>query len=120
MFRAAAGLAQPPGGNGGGGPAPEIPGAAPGECREVAPQVTAARRLTREQYSNTVRDLLGEKRSLVDQLPADDGSEGLFVEPGTLIVTPVWAGNAMTAAEDIAKSRGGEPGGAGALPRHRW
>ena len=90
-----------------GGPAPTIPtppGQTPGECRESAPQVSAARRLTREQYSNTIRDLLGDNRGLGDRLPADDSDDGLFVAPGTLIVTPVWAGNAMTAAEEVAKT----------------
>jgi Protein of unknown function (DUF1592)/Protein of unknown function (DUF1588)/Protein of unknown function (DUF1595)/Protein of unknown function (DUF1587)/Protein of unknown function (DUF1585) len=94
-----------------GAPGPAAPpatipssGGSGGVCQESAPQVSAARRLTREQYANTIRDLLGDKRALADKLPIDDSSDGLFVAPSTLIVTPTWAGNAMAAAEDIAKA----------------
>jgi hypothetical protein len=94
-----------PGGNG--GPAPMLPpsvGSPGGECQEVAPRVTAARRLTREQYAATVRDLLGDVGAAADKLPADDASDGLFVSPATLIVSPSWAENALGAAEDIARA----------------
>jgi hypothetical protein len=107
----------PPGG-GNTGPAPTIPtdpGQSPGACRESAPQVSAARRLTRDEYSNTIRDLLGDDRGLGGRLPSDDGNDGLFVEPGTLIVTPVWAGNAMTTAEEIAKTAVAKLGTSGNL-----
>jgi hypothetical protein len=66
--------------------------------------VTAARRLTREQYAATVRDLLGDVGAASDKLPADDASDGLFVAPATLIVSPAWAENALTAAEEIARA----------------
>jgi hypothetical protein len=93
-----------PGDSGGGPTIPVTPGQDQGVCRESAPQISAARRLTRAQYANTIRDLLGDTRALGDRLPADDSSDSLFEQPGTLIVTPVWAGNAMTTAEDVAKT----------------
>jgi hypothetical protein len=96
-----AGPGQPPGT--GGGPAlPPGPGSTALGCQELAPRVTAARRLTREQYAATVRDLLGDPGAGGDRLPADDGSDGLFVAPATLIVSPSWAENALGAAEEIA------------------
>ncbi len=91
-----------------GGPAPAIPpsgpSSGPSACSETAPLVTAARRLTREQYSHTISDLFGSKSAFGDKLPADDNGDGLFVAPGTLIVTPTFASNAMGAAEEIAKA----------------
>jgi hypothetical protein len=68
--------------------------------------VTAARRLTREQYAATVRDLLGQVAVGMgaDRLPADDASDGLFVSPATLIVSPSWADSALGAAEEIARA----------------
>jgi hypothetical protein len=94
-----------PGGGGNGAPPPMLPPSStgPGGCQEVAPQVTAARRLTREQYAATVRDLLGDTGSAADKLPADNASDGLFISPATLIVGPSWAENALGAAEEIAK-----------------
>ena len=83
---------------------PPSVGSPGGECQEVAPRVTAARRLTREQYAATVRDLLGDVGAAADKLPADDGGDGLFVSPATLIVSPSWAENALGAAEDIARA----------------
>src|SRR5438874_2619815 len=34
-------------------------------CRETAPAVTAVRRLTRDEYTNTLRDLLGDAQKPV-------------------------------------------------------
>jgi Protein of unknown function (DUF1592)/Protein of unknown function (DUF1588)/Protein of unknown function (DUF1595)/Protein of unknown function (DUF1587)/Protein of unknown function (DUF1585) len=97
-----------PVGPGGGSPPAMLPPSvgSPGDCQETAPRVTAARRLTREQYAATVRDLLGQVAVGLgaDRLPADDASDGLFVSPATLIVSPSWAENALGAAEEIARA----------------
>jgi hypothetical protein len=75
-----------------------------GGCKEDAPVVTAARRLTRDQYVNTVRDLLGDPGAAVGgQLPKDDVNDDVFADPRALIVSPDWASNAMDAAEAAAK-----------------
>jgi hypothetical protein len=88
---------------GGSAALPSDPGAL-GGCQEMAPLVTAARRLTREQYVNTVRDLLGDGSAAVgSQLPKDDVGDSLFADPSTLLVSPDWASNAMDAAEAAAK-----------------
>jgi hypothetical protein len=81
---------------------PPNPGTA--GCQESAPAVVAARRLTRDQYMATVRDLLGDTRDLSDRLPADDKGEEVFTSPETLIVTPAWADKALSTAEDLAKT----------------
>jgi hypothetical protein len=94
-----------PGGGGGVRPPDLIPPTAGAVgCQESAPAVVAARRLTRDQYVATVRDLLGDTRDLSDRLPADDKGEEVFTSPETLIVTPAWADKALSTAEDLAKA----------------
>jgi hypothetical protein len=91
----------PPTGN---QPPGQIP-SAPGQntaCQEAPPPVQATRRMTRDQYLATVRDLLGDTRDLGDRLPADDKGEAVFAPPDTLTVTPAWADKLLTTAEDLA------------------
>ena len=57
------------------------------------------RRLTREQYNNTVRDLLGDDSRPADAFPADDITIG-FAVPGA--VSPLAAQHYMDAAESLA------------------
>jgi hypothetical protein len=74
-------------------------------CQEAAPPVTAARRLTRDQYVNTIRDLIGVPTLMAGgDLPNDDVGDNVFPDPRTLIVSPDWASNAMSAAEVAAKA----------------
>ena len=98
---------------------PPSVGSPGGECQEVAPRVTAARRLTREQYAATVRDLLGDVGAAADKLPADDGGDGLFVSPATLIVSPSWAENALGGGRGHRPGGGHPAGHAGPVPRRR-
>jgi hypothetical protein len=98
-----------PGPGGGPGPGARPPDLLPttspaAGCQERAASVVAARRLTRDQYLATVRDLLGDTRDLTDRLPADDKGEEVFTSPETLIVTPAWADKALSTAEDLAKA----------------
>src|SRR6185295_10880180 len=92
--------AQPPG-TGAPVPLPSLPGQS-GACQEQSPPVQATRRMTRDQYLATVRDLLGDSRDLGDRLPADDKGEAVFAPPDTLTVTPAWADKLLTTAEDLA------------------
>jgi hypothetical protein len=74
-------------------------------CQEAAPPVTAARRLTRDQYVNTVRDLIGSPSLMAGtDLPNDDLNDNVFADPRSLIVSPDWAANAMSAGEAVAKA----------------
>jgi hypothetical protein len=90
--------AQPPGT----GRLPSLPGQN-SACQEAPPPVQATRRMTRDQYLATVRDLLGDSRDLGDRLPADDKGEAVFAPPETLIVTPDWADKLLVTAEDLAR-----------------
>jgi hypothetical protein len=72
-------------------------------CRERAPAVAAARRLTREQYRATIRDLFGDPGAAGDRLPAEDAGDGLEASATSLIVSPAWAESAMSAAEELAR-----------------
>lgn len=83
------------------GQLPPLPGQN-SACQETPPPVQAARRLTRDQYLATVRDLLGDSRDLSDRLPADDKGEAVFAPPDTLTVTPAWADKLLINAEDLA------------------
>ena len=48
-------------------------------CQEAAPPVTAARRLTRDQYVNTVRDLIGVPSLMAgSDLPNDDVGDNVL------------------------------------------
>jgi hypothetical protein len=100
------GRSGPPGGgpgstSGGGGSGSGLPGT--GSCQEVAPLMSAARRLTRAQYANALRDLRLDTKG-ADQLPADDGGDDVVADPRSMIVTPTWASSAMSAAEMAAKT----------------
>ena len=86
----------PPGGGG--------PGSGGVLCQETAPLVAAARRLTRDQYVNTLRDLLGDSAiAMAQQIAKDDSSATIAFDPRSLIVSPDWASDAMTVAEAVAK-----------------
>jgi hypothetical protein len=75
-----------------------------GECAEDVPLVTAARRLTRTQYANILRDLhLDTTGDAAGQLPIDDAGDEVAPDPRTMIVTSDWAASAMNAAEMAAK-----------------
>ena len=61
------------------GGSPVIPPEDPSGCQEAAPPVTAARRLTRDQYANTVRDLLGDASATArGQLPKDEAGDDVL------------------------------------------
>ncbi|HEY0711616.1 MAG TPA: DUF1592 domain-containing protein [Polyangia bacterium] len=85
------------------GPASSPDGGSSATCEESAPAVLPLRRLTRAEYSNTVRDLLGDDSDPGKGLPSDDAGEELFVSPATMTVTTDWAQSALETAEAIAR-----------------
>jgi Protein of unknown function (DUF1592)/Protein of unknown function (DUF1588)/Protein of unknown function (DUF1595)/Protein of unknown function (DUF1585)/Protein of unknown function (DUF1587) len=95
------------GANGANGPSGGGTGAglpSTGDCQEEVPLVTAARRLTRTQYANILRDLrLDAKGTAAEQLPVDDAGDEVAPDPRSMIVTSDWAASAMSAAEMAAK-----------------
>ena len=101
-----------PGSNPGGPGNPVLIPPAPGQngaCQETPPPVLPTRRLTRDQYLATVRDLLGDTRDLSDRFPADDKGEAVFAPPDTLTVTPTWADKLLSSAEELAKTAMANP-----------
>jgi hypothetical protein len=83
-------------------PAPgrgEIARVAP--ARPVAAGLAPLRRLTREQYANTVRDLLGFHDGVAADLPVDEGAGG-FYSNAIAPVTELQLEKYRTAAEHLA------------------
>ncbi len=72
-------------------------------CDVVNVGVSPLRRLTRAQYNNTVRDLLGIEGDPADRLSPDE-KVGAFYSNGTAPVTELLAEQYMRAAEDLAES----------------
>ncbi|WP_242515203.1 DUF1592 domain-containing protein [Sorangium cellulosum] len=69
-----------------------------GTERLLAPQ----RRLTRFEYNNTVRDLLGTSLTPADQFPADEVAGGFNNNASVLTVSPLHAEKYLLAAEALA------------------
>ena len=98
--------------------APSPGGPAPPRRRSRSP----LRRLTRAEYNNTVRDLLGDRSAPADRFPPDEVSGGFSNNAAVLGVSPLLAEKYQEAAEALAATRGEGPGGAGRLrpgPRRR-
>ncbi|XXX82399.1 DUF1592 domain-containing protein [Sorangium sp. So ce134] len=74
------------------------PQACGGTERIVAPQ----RRLTRFEYNNTVRDLLGTSLTPADQFPADEIAGGFNNNAAVLTVSALHAEKYLLAAEELA------------------
>ncbi len=85
------------GGDSGGAPTPE-------ECKVMGPSpgTTLARRMTRFEYNNTVRDLLGDTTHPADNFPADEVSGVFDNQAAALVVTDLLASGYMTASEGLA------------------
>jgi cytochrome c5 len=74
------------------------------------PGRVVAHRLNRNEYSNTIRDLLGVSFHAEDEFPADDASFGFDNIGAALTVSPTLMQKYMQAAEQIAsRAVGGDP-----------
>jgi hypothetical protein len=92
--------------------APSEPTIAPGEvvdengqkvvCSELSRPPTPLRRLTRFEYNNTVRDLLGTETTPADAFPPDEVSGGFNNNALLLTVSALHAEKYMEAAELLA------------------
>ena len=65
------------------------------------PRTESLRRLTRTEYQNSVRDLLGVDIDASSWLPADESSHG-FDNVTVSDLSPVWLGRAITAAQRVS------------------
>lgn len=68
-------------------------------CKPADPVASPLRRLTRVEYNNTVRDLLGVDLSPADRFPADEVAGGFANNAAVLTVSPLLAERYMEAAE---------------------
>src|SRR4051812_13730201 len=71
-------------------------------CQGPAPGPAPVRRLTRREYNNTVRDLLGDTRGLADRFVPEQQALGFDNDADLLGVSTVLAEQQMSAAEDLA------------------
>jgi hypothetical protein len=94
-----------PGGSAGEGP-PAGPGApavgVDGPCRSSEAFFSPLRRLTRQEYNNTVRDLLGDTSAPADRFPPDEVSGGFGNNAAVLGVSALLAEKYQEAAEALA------------------
>ena len=75
-------------------------------------------RLTRRQYNNTIRDLLGVDTRPADAFPADGGGGGGFDNnASTLFVPPILMEKYLAAAADVLDQ--GRPGAMARRPPRR-
>jgi hypothetical protein len=74
------------------------------------PGRVTARRLNRNEYSNTVRDLLGVEFRADKEFPVDDSGDGFDNIADVLAISPVLMEKYMAAAERIsARAIGADP-----------
>jgi hypothetical protein len=82
-------------------PMPANPGGA-GACTTSEAFQSPLRRLTRGEYNNSVRDLLGDRTSPADRFPPDEVSGGFSNNAAVLGVSPLLAEKYQEAAEALA------------------
>ena len=93
---------------GGTTPAPATGGATPGDpgleeaCPTQALPHTPLRRLTRFEYGNTVRDLLGVNIDVASTLPVDEHTNGFSNNAAVLTVSALHAEKYVLASETLA------------------
>lgn len=83
-------------GNGGGG---TVVGA---KCKGVDPGPSVIRRMTRVEYGNTVRDLLGATMPVASSFPTEEKRLGFDNNASALTVSPLLAEQYLLAAEKLA------------------
>ncbi len=88
-------------------PGPVVPGApapAPSACRpgEVLTRPAPVRRMTRFEYDNTVRDLLGDGSRPAAAFPAEEESLGFSNNGSALTTSPALVEQLLSAAEALA------------------
>lgn len=77
---------------------------------EASARKPVLRRLTHQQYNNTIRDLLGDDSRLADQFPPEDFVNGFKNQYQSQSISPLLAEAYTHAAEKLAQSafRGGD------------
>jgi hypothetical protein len=76
---------------------------------QVSPGKSPIRRLTRYEYNNTVRDLLGVVGEPANELPAEEEALGFANNASALNVSPLLAEKYMTLAESVSQLANSDP-----------
>ncbi|WP_437639840.1 DUF1592 domain-containing protein [Sorangium sp. So ce854] len=71
-------------------------------CAEIRPGASPLRRMTRFEYNNTIRDLLGDDSAPADAFVVEEEALGFNNQAAALGVTPLLAEQLMKASEAIA------------------
>jgi len=74
-----------------------------GDCRLADPGRVTIRRLNRQEYDNTIRDLVGLDLHLSDDFPSDDVGYGFDNIGDVLSISPLLMEKYLNAAEIVAK-----------------
>jgi hypothetical protein len=77
-------------------------GGAPINCTAPTPGASPIRRLTRFEYSNTVRDLLGDTTRAGDLLPPEQKGNGFSNDAASITTTRVLVDSYRSVAHDLA------------------
>jgi hypothetical protein len=77
-------------------------GAAPVNCDAPSPGASPIRRLTRFEYTNTVRDLLGDTTHAGDLLPPEQKGNGFSNDAASITTTRVLVDTYRSIAHDLA------------------
>jgi hypothetical protein len=97
------------------GKSPLEPDRSSPKCEKVSPGRAPTRRLTRAEYDNTLRDLLGEDKKLSAAFPKEELQHSFDNSADLRSVSDVLAENYVTAAEAIAKTVVGKVGASGSV-----
>ncbi|WP_437737082.1 DUF1592 domain-containing protein [Sorangium sp. So ce1335] len=71
-------------------------------CAEIRPGASPLRRMTRFEYNNTIRDLLGDDSAPADAFVVEEEALGFNNQAAALGVTPLLAEQLMKASEAVA------------------
>ena len=85
-----------------GAPAPSVPSASGSACTGVQPGPSPLRRLTRSEYDNTVRDLLGDTSGPARDFPEEERALGFDNNATTRSVSDLLADRYVSAAAKLA------------------
>lgn len=74
------------------------------DCPSTEVTRTPLRRLTRTEYANSVRDMLGVDPAPADALPVDEVTDGFSNNAAVLTVSPLHAEKYVLVSEELAKA----------------
>jgi hypothetical protein len=86
------------------GTTPTAPDRGSAACKTINPGLSPLRRLTRSEYDNTVRDLLGDTAGLGRDFPQEERALGFDNNAESRSVSPLLADRYFNAAETLAKA----------------